>query len=92
MWWALGKKAVFKTVQTWKWGSGQPGISTNFLGEHRKPELNVKLYEVQKLSRERSGQGGVAEGSGQREHRVLQGSGRGVWYAKNEARRHGYRQ
>lgn len=71
-----GQEGSLETVQTWRWGSGQPGVSTNFLREHRKPELNVKLYEVQKLSRERSGQGSMAEGSRQRQHRLRQGPGR----------------
>lgn len=66
----LGKKVVLR------WGSGQPGLSTDFPGEAQEAKLNVKLYEVQKLSRERSGQGGMAEGSRQREHSPLQGPGR----------------
>lgn len=66
----LGKKAVLR------WGSGQRGLSTDFPGEAQEAELNVKLYEVQKFSREISGLDGMAEGSRQREHRPLQGPGR----------------
>lgn len=42
----FGQGGSLETVQIWRLGSGQPGVSTNFLGEHRRPELNVKLYEV----------------------------------------------
>lgn len=70
-----GQEGSLETVQTWRWGSGQPGVSINFLGEHRRPELNVKLYEVQKISRGRSGQGGMVEGTSQREHRCCRVQG-----------------
>lgn len=61
-----GQEGNLETVQTWRWGIWSAWGIYKLPGEPRKPGLNVKLYEVQKLFRERSGQGGMAEGSGQR--------------------------